>query len=155
MLLTHISQSFETAFYPRLSEWFAAGVLLMIGWVLLNNTDLMQTTLPFEVKTSLLRIMSQSSWSVAFLFLGFARVVVLMINGAIRKSPWLRAIAASLSCFMWLAMFASFWSVQGIGMVLAGGYLGMDFVNIIRAMRDARQVDDAYRGRHGRAIGIR
>jgi hypothetical protein len=78
-----------------------------------------------------------------------------MINGAIRKSPWLRAIAASLSCFMWLAMFASFWSVQGIGMVLGGGYLGMDFVNIIRAMRDARQVDDAYRGRHGRAIGIR
>jgi hypothetical protein len=143
MLLAHISKNFAAAFYPRLSEWVAAGVTLCGGWVLLKNPTLMDNA-P-KGYDLMLNFASQQTWASLFVAMGFIRLCILLVNGAIQKSPWLRAGAAFLSCAIWMQLVSSFAPVQGLGVCMALGYLSMDYLNIIRSMMDARVVDE--RGR--------
>ena len=155
MLFAHIKHNFDAAFYPRLSEWAAAAVTLVMGIVLTQNPDLMVTSL--RGYQPMLVWMSQASWATVFMLLGFIRLMILLVNGAVKRSPWLRAGTAFVTCGIWSTLFASFFAVYGLGMVMAGGYMVMDYMNIVRAMRDARAVDDAIRGRpaYGRPVRAR
>ncbi|RFB95238.1 hypothetical protein B5K11_09830 [Rhizobium leguminosarum bv. trifolii] len=143
MVFAHIRENFAAAFFPRLSEWLAGFVLLGLGWMLSANPELMQSG-----KTDyqlMLMIASQPFWSSVLIVFAAGRLAVLLINGAWRRSPHLRALAAFLSCFFWTQITLSFAPNFGFAVVLACGWLGMDMINIMRAMRDARTIDDTYR----------
>lgn len=146
MIIAHLTTRFADAFFPRLMEWQAAGVLFAGGLAMLLNDDLMTPGKPGYVL--MLGIASQETWAYAASILGLLRLTVLFINGAWRKSPHARALAAFLSCSIWFALATSFSAVAGWGLVLAGGMLVGDLLNIVRTMRDARVVDDAYRSRY-------
>ncbi|WP_283196626.1 hypothetical protein [Rhizobium sp. BT04] len=143
MVFAHIRDNFAAAFFPRLSEWLAGFVLLGLGWMLSANPDLMQAgKLDYQL---MLIIASQSFWSTVLIIFAGCRLSVLLINGAWRRSPHLRALAAFLSCFFWTQITLSFAPTFGFAFILACGWLGMDMINIMRAMRDARTIDDTYR----------
>lgn len=143
MVFAHIRDNFAAAFFPRLSEWLAGFVLLGLGWMLSANPALMQGgELDYQL---MLIIASQPFWSTVLIIFAGARLSVLLINGAWRRSPHLRALAAFLSCFFWTQITLSFAPTFGFAFILACGWLGMDMINIMRAMRDARTIDDTYR----------
>ncbi len=153
MIIAHIRSSFVEAFFPRLAEWFAAGVLLLIGIVLMLNDGMMAASTGRGYQL-LLAIADQPTWATTMVLFAVCRLTILLINGAWRRSPHLRALSAFLSCFFWTQITLSFAPVFGFAFAMAAGWLALDMTNVMRAMRDARTVDDAYaRGKHDRPIG--
>lgn len=142
-MIAHIRENFAAAFFPRLSEWIAASMLLAIGVMLLLNPDQLQTP-GVRAYGLMLSIMDQESWSNSYIAFSMVRLVVLLVNGALRRSPHLRALSAFLSCLPWTLLVLSFSQTFGFAFIMACGWLAMDMVNILRAMRDARTVDEFY-----------
>ncbi len=151
MILAHIRSNFAAAFFPRISEWVPAAVMILLGYLLSASPDLM-TAEPVKPGYALLLLIGpQSFWVGVFYAFGVGRSIILLINGAWRRSPWARAACAALSMFLFGQIMASFSTVAGYAFALAAGFTAMDFINIFRAMRDARTVDDAYRAHRQRA----
>ncbi|KQS90289.1 hypothetical protein [Rhizobium sp. Leaf386] len=143
MIVTHIRQNFSASFYPRRSEWVAAFTLFAMGWMLSANPELMANA-KTQAYNLLQMIAPQPVWSVCLMLFGMGRLSVLLINGAWRRSPYMRAGMAFLSCFLWTQIVLSFAPTFGFAFILACGFLGMDLLNIMCAMSDARTVDHAH-----------
>lgn len=149
MVFAHIRDNFAAAFFPRLSEWACAVAVFGVGVVLFVNADLMAQSRS-GAYALMLAIGSQASWAKGLIAFGFLRLIVLVINGAWRRSPHLRSIMAILSCFPLYTLAMSFLPVFGVAMVFAWVFLGMDVFNAVRAAGDARTVDHAHaRGQDG------
>ena len=147
MIFAHIRASFVEAFFPRWAEWIAAIVLLALGGMLHVNDTLMSGAVAAGNGRGyrlMLDIADQPTWSAILILFGIARLVILLINGAWRRSPWARAGSAFLACFFWSLIALSFAPTAGYAFILGAGWLVTDMVNIMRAMRDARTVDDAF-----------
>lgn len=144
MILAHFSTRFADAFFPRLLEWQAAGVSFAGGLMMLLNEDLMAGPSDYRL---MLGWATQETWAYAACIVGLIRLVILLINGAWRKSPHARAATAFATCSLWFVLASSFSATAGWGFVLATGMLIGDLLNIARTMRDARIVDDEYRRR--------
>lgn len=143
MILAHIQTRLADAFFPRLLEWQAAFVMLAGGLLMLVNEDLfLDSYVGYDL---MLRWAAQASWGWYALTLGLVRIAVLLVNGAWRKSPHARAVAAFLSCSVWFPLYVSMSAAAGWGVVFAGGMLIGDLLNIVRTARDARVVDETYR----------
>lgn len=144
VVFAHIRDSFAEAFFPRWAEWVSAGTLAFCGFILRANDTLMAgaTTDAYKV---LLAIATQSSWSVVLILFAMARIVVLFVNGAWRRSPHLRATMAFLACYWWTTVAMSMSTVFGLAFAFACGFLVLDIGNAYRAARDARTVDDRIR----------
>lgn len=142
MIFAHIRDNFANAFFPRLSEWYCAAMLMGLGFILSANPDLMASS-----KTSayqlLLMIASQETWSTVMKLFAAVRLLILLINGAWSRSPHLRSVSAFVTCFFWTQMALSFLPVMGLAFGMAAGLLALDFANSIRAARDARIIDHA------------
>ncbi|MGX9145957.1 hypothetical protein ACWTU9_20340 [Mesorhizobium sp. 128a] len=155
--MAHFKTSFAEAFFPRWAEWAASGVLLSLGWMLWFHEMLMATAIAGGYGQGyllLLEITDQATWSMVLIFFGAVRLCILLINGAWRRSPWGRAGAAFVSCFFWTQIVLSFAPTFGFAFIMACGWLVTDMINVMRAMRDARIVDEAYaRGKQGGTIG--
>lgn len=151
LILAHIRSNFAASFFPRMSEWAAAVAVFAVGVVLWSNPTLMQSTTT-KAYGMMLMVAEQATWSKALMAFGGARLIVLAINGAWRRSPHARTVMAVLSCFPLYTIAMSFLPTQGIAMVLAFVVLGMDVVNAVRAAGDARTIDYAHamRGMDGR-----
>jgi hypothetical protein len=150
-MIASVRHSFADAFFPRLSEWYTAGVLMALGVMLSSNPDLMASSKTSAYELMLL-IANQDTW--AWIMKGFAffRLTVLFINGSWRRSPHLRSATAFLSLFFWTQITLSFAPIFGYAFVFACGHLVLDLANSIRAARDARIIDHAY-GKGGTAGG--
>jgi hypothetical protein len=145
VIITHIRDNFAAAFFPRWAEWLAAGVLLGIGGMLTVNDDLMSSAIAAgngRGYVLLLAIAPQSVWALTMTIFGIARILVLLVNGAWQRSPVARAIMAFLSCFFWTQIVLSFQPTFGFAFIMATGWLVGDMVNVMRAARDARTVND-------------
>lgn len=145
MFIAHIRDNFAAAFFPRWAEWLAAGVLLGIGMMLTTNDDLMASALASGSGRGyalLLEIAPQSVWALTMTMFGIIRIIILLINGAWRRSPVARAVTAFLSCFFWTQIVLSFQPTFGFAFMMGLGWLVGDMVNIMRAARDARTVND-------------
>lgn len=143
MIIAHLRTSFVEAFFPRLSEWTAAAVIAALGWVLMSNPDLMASGTG-RGYLLMLAVAPQHAWAKALVVFGAGRLVILLINGAWRRSPLARTITAFLACFLWTQLVLSFAPTFGFAFTMAAGFLGMEIVNTFRAARDMRIVDDAY-----------
>ncbi|TDK38770.1 hypothetical protein E2F50_01045 [Rhizobium deserti] len=106
VILTHIRDNFANAFFPRWSEWWAANLLMVLGFVLTSNPDLMASS-KSNAYQLMLMIFTQETWSAVMKVFAFCRLLVLLINGAWRRSPHLRATGAFLSCFFWVQITLS------------------------------------------------
>lgn len=146
VVFAHIRDSFADAFFPRLGEWWTAGLLLALGFVLTGNPDLMATS-KSNAYQLMMMIASQSTWATVMKVFAAGRLIILVINGAWRRSPHFRAIGAFLTCFFWMQITLSVASTAGFLFIFSAGVLILDFANFIRAMRDARTVDHAYAGK--------
>lgn len=144
LVFAQMRDHFAEAFFPRLSEWTAAIVIFSLGWVLTLNPELMTSGATTRGYVLMLAVAEQHTWAVLLKVFGALRLAVLLVNGAWRRSPWARAGTAMLPCFFWMQIALSFATVFGFAVTMAAGFLGMDLVNIFRAMRDARIVDEAY-----------
>ena len=142
-MFAHIAASFRKTFPGRQTEWLLTSVL--IGWaaMLIINPDMFRTTATYA---NFGEIMSQSMWAMACLYVGVARLAVLIINGAWRRSPHLRAGLAFLTCLFWyqitVGMLQS--GTLSTGLAVYPAFFLFDAINVIRSMGDAAVTDHHY-----------
>lgn len=143
MIFTHIRHNFEKAFYPRMMEWACAVVTGNFGLMFYLRPEAMTKS---PVLVHMLDFASQPVWAQSLFVLGWMRLGVLLVNGAWRKSPYLRALSAMLCCFLWTQLLMAAATEGSVGLAIFPVLLGMDLINVYRSMQDARTVDDAFRG---------
>lgn len=127
----------------RLSEWGLSVIMLCFGFILLHPYD----TLAAPVYALMRSTASEMVWGWGCFILGATRLIVLIINGAWKRSPHFRAFAAFLSCFVWVQIALSL-SVGGTlptGIAVYSVFVIMDMVSAYRAAADARVSDEAAR----------
>ena len=150
--IAYDSSKFSKIFFARWSELAASGMMICLGWVWCINERLMIDS-PRHAYHLMLEITDQQTWSYVLIGFGLGRLMLLIINGAWRRSPLARVIASFLSMYVWFSLTQSFADSFGTAYVMAAWALVTEFVNVIRAARDARIVDDAYHslaeGKHG------
>lgn len=127
----------------RRSEWLLALCTLSLGIVYLNVPGL------FEPRyfATMLALMPQRQWGTLAALIGLARLTMLLINGAWRASPHLRALGAQASCLLWATLFisaiAAQSTVQSVGFWLI--FFVFDAFSAVDAAGDARLADERAR----------
>ena len=144
----HLRRSFRETFPGRASEW-ALG-LMLFNWsvVLTANRTLFEDRQAYGAFSA---IMDQQWWALACLVVGGARLVVLAINGAWRRSPHLRAVLAFASCFFWFQIAVGLAQADsiGTGMAVYPVLFLLDAFNAIRTLGEAG-LSDAHHKRTAR-----
>lgn len=135
----------QKTFPLRATEWMLAGITVTLGVVLLANLALFDTSASLKILT---RILPHTLAAGLILIVGVVRTMALIINGAWRASPHLRAFCAFLSTFVWLQIVFSLFTghVVVLGMAVYPWFLIMDIGNVFRAAADARIADDRAKG---------
>lgn len=150
MIWAHFTRSFRETFPTRASEW-ALGLMLFLWSVILSaNPTLFADS---AALAPLADIVSQRTWAVLCLIVGGGRLIMLAINGAWRRSPHLRALAAFVSSFFWFEITVGLLEsgTFGTGLAIYPVLLALDIYNVLRAARDAGSADRIQPGarRHG------
>lgn len=145
IVFTEMRDHFAAAFLPRRPEWAGAGLLLISGWILFANPNLMEgsKSTAFDL---MLSIGTQVAWAKMLTVFGLIRFLVLAVNGFWRRSPHLRLLSALLSCFFWFFIALSYSATFGLAFGAFVIFLALEFSSIIVAGRDARIVDDKFAG---------
>lgn len=132
--------SLHEHFKIRITDWLLSAMLLSWGFALMW-TDPRVWALP--TFSGLARIADQQTWAVVALIIGLSRLSALFVNGAVRRSPHLRAIGAFLTCFIWVQLTLGFlWSdLAGPGIALFPWLALADAFNVYRAAMDAGASD--------------
>lgn len=143
IIMTSIRSHISETIYVRLSEWMLAIHLILLAFILVSNKTLMTNGLIDYAP--LLTITNQAGWAKILIILGTARLIILIVNGAYRRSPHLRALSAALSCFIWFQVAVAFYATFGWAFAAYAVATVSDLMNIMRCMRDARMVDDAHK----------
>lgn len=143
----------QSHFPLRVTDWLAAGILTSWGFCCLA---LPPQAWELPVHEGLARIAGQPVWGIAATGLGLVRMTALFINGAVRRTPHVRAIGAFLSAFLWLQLsFAMFMtSMPTISVAIYPWLFVADIYNVFRAAQDARIADQRakeLRGAHRNA----
>jgi len=133
--------------YPdRRIEWFLGIVLLLWGCILQLNPDL------FEAGGSygpLADLMPQPVWAALCLGAGAARIAALLINGAYRRTPHLRALTAFIACLFWYYISIGFYQSGAFstGLAVYPVALWFDSETVLRVAAEAARNDKKNAGR--------
>lgn len=131
-------------FQVRIAEWLMAGVMFSWGAHLLIFPH---TFMDNRMFTDIRQYISEPIMGYGTLMYGIARAVLLVINGAWRPSPHLRALLAAGSSFFWLQIFFGVAHTMRDSIIqsLIPWFILVEFWSVMHAMNDARHVDDKYR----------
>lgn len=140
---------FQQTFPLRVAEWAMAVILVNWGVLLLANPQVFEQ----PQYAPMGQLASVGVWGWACFLMGSTRFAALVINGAWRASPHIRAATAFLSCFFWLQITFGLGEskVPSMGLAVYPWFLIMDTYNVFRAASDARAADDNARARKRRA----
>ena len=136
---------FQQTFPLRVSEWFGAGAMATWGMIVLTHPGMFDG----NVFQGLAGLAPQRLWGWAATISGLIGWTALAINGALRRTPHVRALCAMLRSAIWLQIT--------VGMMLSGQVttglamypwaLALDTYNIFRAAADAGQSDQSAKAR--------
>jgi hypothetical protein len=146
MIWAHITESLRETFPARASEW-ALGMILFLWSVVLNaNPDLFLTTPTYRALDG---VIQQETWAILCLLAGGGRLGALAINGAWRRSPHIRAVAAFVGALFWFEISVGAFQGGSFGTALAvyPVLFLLDCFNAIRAMGDAGRSDANHKQR--------
>lgn len=129
----------------RRSEWMLSFCTIAVGLAYLLIGNLFVNNVTYF--TTMIAIMPQRWWGALATLVGCFRVALLVINGAWRASPHLRALGAQLSCALWMALFVSSISAQAHPQTIGFWFLFFifDAFSAVDAAGDARAADEKAR----------
>lgn len=134
MVVIHSFRSLQDSFEARASEWMLTCATISLGFVFFLNNGMFHTT-SFEGLRNLMN--DQYVWAVLFTVVGFARLSVLIINGAYWRTPHFRAIGAFLCAGIWFIFCIGFVRNGSILTAVMPWIFLLDAYNVKRASREA------------------
>lgn len=137
-----LHESFEL----RLAEFGSATTMTLWAVTLVYYPGLLDTW----AYRFLGNMMPQEYWITLLGIVGFGRLAILLVNGAISKSPHLRSLASFLSGAIWIQIAIAFWQadVTPTAYAVYAVAAGTDYFSLIRASREARRLDVKNAGRN-------
>ena len=122
-------------FRVRAIEWLVSGVLVSWGLILAGHADVIGRVQFAE----LARIGPQRFWSACCLAAGLARLGALFVNGAWRRSPYVRMVLALGSGLFWLQISLGFVAsgVTTLGLAACPWFCIADLYSVGMAAFDA------------------
>ena len=137
---------FKETFRERVSEWLSATAMIAWGMLTIASPGLFAHQPFFK---PLLNIMPQDAWGTAATFIGFLRIIFLVINGAWRPSAHIRAIGCVLGTMLWGSLFLSALAVGWVAptAALSGALLGSDLISLWFTAGDAKLADLSVRSK--------
>lgn len=136
---------FAQVFPLRVAEWFASGAMATWGVIVLSHPEVLEAG---EAWRGLLTIAPGPFWGWAALLSGVIGWTALAINGALRRTPHVRAVCAAMRCAVWLMVTTGLLMSGQLTTALAmyPWALALDVYNVYRASGDARTSDEGYKG---------
>jgi hypothetical protein len=146
MMIVKLTKTFPI----RVLEWLLAGI--MFSWSIVC-WNLRPHEWASPIYAGLAQLGDQNTWAFFAFWIGATRLAALMINGAWRPSPHLRAAGAFLACFMWLQITLGLLAVDVRTWALAvfPWLFLADIYNVFRAANDAGLADDRARAERSQA----
>lgn len=137
-------KGFIMHFAPKVSEWVTAIILLNWSVIVIYASEVTPQYL-YQDFTNI------KAWATIFGVVSFFRVMILYINGALRRSPHLRSGLAFISCFAWLQISLAFVSLETPTTALAvyPVLFALDFYNAYRIAVEARITDESFNNAAG------
>lgn len=127
-------------FPMRVTDWLLASILCTWGIAALWIDP---TTWNQPIYSGL-NYFPREVWAAVGIIIGISRLIALFINGALRRTPHVRAVGAFLSCWVWwwlaLGMLTAHQISFGIGVY--PWLLIAEVYNVYRAASDARLSDN-------------
>lgn len=141
MMIVKLQQHFPL----RVTDWLVSNILLTWGLLLFYVTP---ETWDGGFFSGLRVVAGQETWATVAVVLGLARIVALFINGAMRRTPHVRAMGAFLSVFIWLQLTLGMLNAEttGVGLAFYPWLFLADIYNVYRAAQDARDSDVRHAG---------
>lgn len=134
MIIVHSIKSLQESFEARASEWMLTGATICLGFVFFLNSTMFHKE-SFEGLRGI--IGNQYIWAAIFTIVGFARLAVLLINGAYWRTPHFRAAGAFLCSGVWFVFCLSFVRNGSILIAIMPWIFLLDAYNVKRASREA------------------
>lgn len=127
----------------RKQEWGFTILMLVMGVFFLSPPETF-VLLPYSAITAFIRYFGLSASTgetlvgLVMLWVGLLGLLILVINGEIRRSPELRAGAATMRCLIWFGLAFGYWlSRSGSAAPYILGLIAIaEFTNIIDAALD-------------------
>jgi len=141
----------DQTFPLRISEWLLSVILTTWGMIVFFMPDNAWLMPSMEALRSIES--DRHVWGGCAIVIGMARLVALFINGAMRRTPHLRAIGAFMSIFIWVQLSFGVLIAPVVTMATAviPWLLICDLHNLYRAGKDARYSDLSARAKYGEA----
>jgi hypothetical protein len=141
VIVLRLAHGVQQHFSARRSEWALAFGMTGWGYVVSKPASLFTTSPAYSAMANMA---AEPTWGYSAFGLGLLRVLALIINGTFpgtiyaNHSPFVRGVAAYLSCFLWaaitLGLFATPSDAPGAFIYLV--LFGLDFANGYTAMHD-------------------
>lgn len=131
-------------FRPRISEYVTS--IILLNWSLIVW---LSGGAALGIKNE--SISNPMVWAFMFGMLSFVRILILYINGALRRSPHLRSLLSFFTCFAWFQLTVLHFTTDHVT-TGAGVYpvlLLLDFYNAYRIAVEARVTDEGYKNGSG------
>lgn len=137
-------------FAIRVTDWLVSGCLVSWGMALLGAPA---TVWADPVNSELAKIGSQTLWGATAMVLGLMRLGSLFVNGAVRRTPHLRAIGAFLTLFIWTQILLGLAGgvMPSVAAIFYPWLFVADLYNVYRAAQDAKFSDMRARALKGAA----
>lgn len=131
----------QKTFPLRVTEWALALILFNWGVILSLHPGAFWARPYFS---NLQAIAPQGWWAAVCLGLGIARLAALAVNGAWMPTPFIRAVTAFLTCWIWMQISfgLSRNELPSLGLATYPVFLLLDVYNVYRASADARVAYD-------------
>ena len=123
----------------RLAEWSSATIMASCGVLLGFNPAMLDGRYSY-----MLQIAAAETWMFVFAGVGFVRLAILGINGALVRSPHFRAGLSFLSAMVWLQVVLTYLVAPGalsFGLAVFPILAVTDVIAMLRAASDAARVD--------------
>lgn len=132
--------SLHHQFPIRITDWLLSAMLFSWGMTLFVIQPQVWDLPLYE---GLSDIAAQRTWAAIATVVGLTRLAALFVNGAVRRSPHLRAFGAGISTLIWLQISLSLlFSTQPTAAAAIYPWLMFaDMFNVYRAARDAGTSD--------------
>lgn len=144
--LMKVLLSVQQHFQVRIAEWLMAAITFSWGVHLLCYTDVYLTN---PIFSDIRDWIGQQVLGFLCLGLGSFRAILLIINGAWRRSPHLRAAFAGVTAFFWLEMCFGLYhsSKHPILLPTIAWFILLEIWSVFRAESDAKLASEATRAR--------
>lgn len=148
---THVRYNIPHSIDTRLVEWLFAIIILHWGILFLQAPEIFQRP-GFEYLAAKFDV---RVWAFACLTIGSIRLLVLGINGSMRRMPRFRIFLSICGAYFWIHISLGFYEAQIVStwITVYPYFILCEFVNIIRASRDGRKEELFYSKRAEAADG--